>query len=118
EGTYSLEETKAQNGYVLPTGTISIVIADEINGEADGSIDAVNVTKTEGTVVFQNADLIDGTKTDNIVSLEIVNTSYEDAGFDLPVTGGMGTMLFTIAGSLLMGGAVALVVVAVRKRRA
>lgn len=118
EGTYTLEETKAPNGYVLPTGTISIVIADEVNGEADGSIDAVNVTKTEGTVVFQNPDLIDGTKTDNIVSLEIVNTSSENAGFDLPVTGGMGTMLFTIAGILLMGGAVALVVVAVRKRRA
>lgn len=118
EGIYTLEETKAPNGYVLPTGTISIVIADEVNGAADGSIDAVNVTKTKGTVVFQNPDLIDGTKTDNIVSLEIVNTSSEDAGFDLPVTGGMGTMLFTIAGILLMGGAVALVVVAVRKRRA
>lgn len=118
EGTYTLEETKAPKGYVLPTGTISIVIADKANGEADGSIDAVNVTKTEGTVVCQKADLINGTKTNNIVSLEIVNTSSEDAGFNLPVTGGMGTMLFTIAGILLMGGAVALVVVAVRKRRA
>lgn len=118
EGTYTLEETKAPNGYVLPTGTISIVIADEINGEADGSIDAVNVTKTEGTVVFQNADLIDGTKTDNIVSLEIVNTSSEDAGFQLPTTGGMGTMIFTIAGILIMAGAITMVVVISRKKRA
>ena len=53
----------------------------------------------------------------NVVSFQFSNVLYdEDGSFDLPVTGGMGTALFTIAGILLMGGAVLLVIVAVRKR--
>ena len=114
-GTYTLEETKAPNNYVLPTGTITIVITDNTGAEgtgADGNIDAVNVSKDTGTIVFKNEN-VNG----KIVSFDVENTSSADAGFQLPTTGGMGTMIFTIAGILLMGGAVALIVVAARKKR-
>lgn len=113
EGTYTLKETKAPNGYVLPNGEITIEIAD---AEPDGTIDGQGeaIVTANGSAELKGAVSIDK----NIVSFNVQNTSSEDAGFDLPVTGGMGTMLFTIAGILLMGGAVALVVVAVRKRRA
>lgn len=41
-----------------------------------------------------------------------------DDGFQLPVTGGMGTILFTAVGVVLMGAAVILLVVIIRKKRA
>lgn len=44
--------------------------------------------------------------------------SLDDSGLTLPVTGGMGTMIFTIAGILLMAGAVTMIVVIFRKKKA
>lgn len=121
EGTYTLTEIKAPDGYVLPTGTVTVVITDNVisatqaAGE-DGVIDAENVT-TSGTISVPNGDddiQING----NVISFKIENTSAEDAGFNLPKTGGMGTMLFTIGGIVLMGGAVAIIVGMTRKKRA
>lgn len=112
-GTYTLEETVAPDGYVLPDGEITITLVDEENNGPDGKLDAES--SATGTTVRESSVNVQGSKT---LALSVDNTNYEDEGFDLPVTGGMGTMLFTIAGILLMGGAVALVVVAVRKRRA
>ena len=112
-GAYTLEETVAPKGYVLPDGEITITLVDKENNGPDGKLDAAS--SATGTTVRESSVSGEGTKT---LVLGVDNTNYEDAGFDLPVTGGMGTMLFTIAGILLMGGAVALVVVAVRKRRA
>lgn len=104
-GTYVLTETKAPNGYVLPNGKIIIVIKDA--KDLDGTIDGTDVT-ADGTIkLYENtAEIVD----DNTVSFKVENTSAEDAGFQLPTTGGMGTLLFTVAGILLMGGAVILVI--------
>lgn len=109
EGTYTLKEIQAPEGYVLPTGEITIVITD---ADPDGEIDEVNVSK-DGTIVYTNA-----TATGNVVSFDVQNTSSDDAGFTLPTTGGMGTMIFTIAGVLLMAGAVTMIVVVSKKRKA
>lgn len=109
EGTYTLKETQAPEGYVLPTGKITIVIED---ADPDGEIDEVNVSK-DGTIVYTNATAIG-----NVVSFDVQNTSSDDAGFTLPTTGGMGTMIFTIAGVLLMAGAVTMIVVVSKKRKA
>ena len=115
EGTYVLREIKAPNDYVLPNGEITIEIYDQDNGSADGIIDEGEsaIVNADGTAKLYGNVVIDG----NTVSFNIENTSSADAGFQLPTTGGMGTMIFTIAGILLMGGAVALIVVAARKKR-
>lgn len=45
--------------------------------------------------------------------LTVVNTR----GFDLPKTGDNGTLMFTVAGILLMAGAAAVLIVANRKKK-
>ena len=116
EGTYTLKETKAPDGYVLPNGEITITIADAEGGEADGTIDGRGntIVTANGSAELKGDVSING----NIVSFNVQNTSSEDAGFQLPTTGGMGTMIFTIAGILIMAGAITMVVVISRKKRA
>lgn len=111
-GTYTLKEIQAPEGYVLPTGEITIVITDA--APEDGTIDTANVTEGQGTVAIHG----DATVSVNVVSFDVQNTSSDDAGFTLPTTGGMGTMIFTIAGVLLMAGAVTMIVVVSKKRKA
>lgn len=107
KGTYVLTETAAPSGYVLPTGTITVVIADD---DVNGAIDSENVTNT-GTVQVDNIGVAQ-----NITSFDVTNINNEDAGFTLPVTGGMGTMVFTILGMALMAGAVTIIVVSRKKK--
>ena len=51
----------------------------------------------------------------NDITLEF--TVINGKGFDLPVTGGSGTLLFTVLGLALMGGAAAVVIAMRRKER-
>lgn len=113
-GTYTLKETKAPSNYVLPTGKITIVLTD---ANTDGTLEiSNNSVSSSGTSAVYGTVSIDANNT-NVITFDVENTSSDDAGFQLPTTGGMGTMIFTIAGILLMGGAVALIVVAARKKR-
>ena len=121
EGVYTLTETQAPNGYVLPNGTITINITD---AKPDGVIDDLsvnsgsgNVSSTGSAALHPDADNKAYSISGTTISFDVENTSADEAGFQLPTTGGMGTMIFTIAGILLMGGAVALIVVAARKKR-
>lgn len=110
-GTYILEEVKAPDGYVLPTGKITIVIED---GQPDGIIDGGDGAVTsDGTIKLKGK----ATVSTKVISLIVENTNAEDAGFTLPTTGGMGTTIFTIVGILLMGGAAAMVVMISRRKK-
>lgn len=121
-GTYTLKETVAPGGYVLPEDGITIKLVDDnLDGKPDGILDSnaegseadATVSTATGSTIKEGSVSV----TDNILSLGVENTIYTDDGFDLPATGGMGTMVFTVAGILLMGGAAILVVVALKKRR-
>lgn len=109
-GIYILKETKAPDGYVLPSGKVTITITDE--GPEYGTID-------QGSAVADGGIQIKGEATisSNVISLIVQNTNAEDAGFTLPTTGGMGTTIFTIVGILLMGGAAAMVVMISRRKK-
>ena len=104
EGTYTLTETKAPGGYLLPTNnTVTVEIKDK---DASNAID--------GKVAVPNANGVGTTdEGTGIVSKTITNTT----GFRLPQTGGLGTVVFTMIGILLMGAGIALVVVTIARRR-
>ncbi|MBR2745011.1 MAG: SpaH/EbpB family LPXTG-anchored major pilin [Clostridia bacterium] len=93
-GTYVLTETKAPNGYTLATNTVSIEIKDD---NVDGTI--------EGTGVTSGAT--------GIYTLDFPNPK----GFQLPVTGGIGTTLFIAGGIVFVGIGIALFAVAVKRRK-
>ena len=84
---YYFKETKAPSGYNLPKNLVEVDVqptayTEENHGDYNG-------TGTE--LAFDSNRLLK----------EITNTT----GIDLPVTGGIGTVLFTIVGLLLMAGA-------------
>jgi len=91
-GEYVLKETKAPDGYVKLQNSINISIGDEnLDGKAENG-------KTEYA--------------DGYVPVTVEN----DKGFTLPVTGGIGTTLFNVAGLSLMGcGVLMLLVFFVKK---
>ena len=91
-GTYQLKETKTNAGYVLLKEPVKIVITEDSTtpGKATASVGNKEVT--------MNAD--NGSAT-AIVPLTVVNSK----GFDLPVTGGRGIALFTIAGIAIVAAA-------------
>lgn len=92
KGKYYLEETKAPNGYNRLTSRVDVSIIDTPL-KADFTTEEDNKTYTSGGV-------------------QVVNES----GKRLPSTGGMGTTIFYILGSVLVVGAGVLLVVKRRMR--
>lgn len=92
-GTYKLTETKTNNGYVLLKNPVVIVIT-----QTSAETGAATATVGSKDDVTMNAD--NGSDT-AIVPLTVVNSK----GFDLPVTGGRGIALFTIAGIAIVAAA-------------
>lgn len=99
-GTYTLTETKPANGMVLPKNPVTTVTL--VDGEPDGTLD-INNTKVESSIV-PNTDGNKPSISGNVLSFKVVNSNQ--ANFELPNTGGMGTLAFTVGGILLMAGAV------------
>ena len=106
-GTYYLKETKAPDGYNLLAQPVKITITDDGVG-----VDPIDVN---GKPEYTNSE--DGNEVeadDGYVPVTVINTQ----GFTLPTTGGMGTVLFTAGGVVLMGAGLVLLVVFLRRRRA
>ena len=99
EGTWYLKEITAPDGYNLLASPVKVTIEDKDGDVLDGKVSGAAANATDEAVA--------------LVTLTVEN----DDGFQLPVTGGMGTILFTAVGILLMGAAVILLIFAVRKNR-
>lgn len=115
-GTYYLKETKAPDGYVLPANPIKVELVDN---EPDGKLDGCSV---EGGIVPSEVSPLavgepgEEIQTgDNIFEFVVKN---EKPGFNLPTTGGMGTVLFTAGGLVIMACGAALVLVTLKKKKA
>lgn len=108
-GTYYLTETKAPGGYNKLSAPILVEIKDLKNGIADAEPKGSN-GKPEYTLTTPDATETEAT--DGYVPLTVVNSK----GFTLPSTGGMGTVLFTAIGIVLMGGGLVLLLLYLRRR--
>lgn len=85
-GTYYLVETKTVDGYNLLKAPVKV----NLNVEYVMTTTENEVTKTEFT---ENNKPSDGTHTETIINKK---------GFQLPTTGGMGTLLFSVIGVIVM----------------
>ncbi len=90
-GTYKIKETKAPKGYVKSNVEHTLVIACNLSGSTP-----------VWTYTFDNADI-----TATPISIMIVDNMKTS---DLPITGGMGTTLFYVAGTVLMLAGVSLLI--------
>lgn len=97
--TYFLKEVTAPSGYNLPEGDnafFKFVIASTLKVADNGKGTIEKLTITAGTNPATNGDTTKGS-----VAMTITNTS----GSTLPGTGGIGTVIFTVVGLLVMAGA-------------
>lgn len=93
-GTYRLTEKKTNAGYVLLKDPVVIEIKDDdATGDATATVDSKLVT-------MQN----DQNNKDS-AKAEVLLTVVNSKGFNLPVTGGRGIALFTIAGIAIVAAA-------------
>lgn len=101
-GTYKLTETKAPAGYNLVQGDISVEAS-----VAQTSTYTTTITThydVDGHVVSQTTD--GGVDTTQTASVNVVPVTVENrAGQELPETGGIGTTIFYVIGSVLVLGA-------------
>lgn len=91
-GNYLLVETKAASGYDLPTAPWKITVNGQTITVTDQDDDAVNP------------------------SSDVVYTIYNHAGYELPSTGGAGTIGYTVGGLGLMVTAAALCIYNKRRK--
>lgn len=95
-GTYSLEETKAPDGYNMLDKPIAVVISGPATNDDGGK---VTQDGEETSSMGEGEDAIT-----NIVKVE------NKSGTLLPSTGGIGTTIFYVVGGILMLGAVILLI--------
>lgn len=96
EGTWYLKETKAPDSYNLLASPVAVAITDVKDGVLDGNVIVGDTEQSTG-----------------LVPLTVEN----DNGFQLPVTGGIGTIMFTAVGMVLMCAAIVLIVVAFKVKK-
>lgn len=96
-GTYYLQETKAPDGYEVLDELIEVQIIDE---DEDGVVD-------------NPGDVENDPKT-NIVYKTVTNRKPPI----MPITGGMGTVIFSVVGIVLVVGGVTLIASYLRRKRA
>lgn len=110
-GSYILKETKAPAGYNLLSQPKEFTITDAKDNDAEP--DASDEEKDTPDGIIDDVNTGDNNST-GYISFDVINTQ----GFTLPTTGGMGTVLFTAGGVVLMGAGLVLLVVFLRRRRA
>lgn len=112
-GKYKLVETTVPNGYNKAADLYFIVEATYDTDAANPALTALEVKDEKGAVLSNPDDenaLFSATLSTGVVSTKVVNQS----GTELPSTGGVGTTVFYVLGSILV---LAAAVLLITKRR-
>jgi len=113
-GTYNLVETASVDGYSILTAPISIVV-EEVKDKADDTV----VTGSVKASVLESDDtkqeLTNNADNDGAFEITVNNSKNQ---FNLPTTGGLGLWMFTIAGGVIMAGAIIFIAVMRKKKNA
>jgi|GEM_PF-2440001 len=104
-GTYTLNETKAPQGYTKITDDITVVIKAEM--DATTKLRTGNVDSTSTSQIGTGTATNDLTAGNTSMDMKVANTS----GLHLPATGGIGTIIFCAAGLIVVIGGVTLITV-------
>ncbi|MCD8015561.1 MAG: SpaH/EbpB family LPXTG-anchored major pilin [Lachnospiraceae bacterium] len=108
-GTYYLTETKAPTGYNLLDSDIELVIAATYNSES-GTWISDDAYKIATLTVTVGSTTTDGDTSKGTVDVTVENNS----GSSLPSTGGMGTTMIYVIGTIV---ALALAILLITKKR-
>ena len=109
-GTYTLKETKAPAGYVKDNTEHTVVISAEYNN--DGTLKTYSI-KIDNQDIASYTATTKADKTIDTITPGENNQSFpinNKKGAELPSTGGMGTTLFYVIGSLLVAAAAILLI--------
>ena len=104
-GTYYLEEVKTPKGYTKPKGRFRIVMTSQIdeNGEYTGKLDSKNNKTYINTVNPDDTNLVYANSgADSGLMYQFSTTIKNFSTPNLPTTGGIGTVLLSIGGVVLM----------------
>lgn len=104
-GEYTITEMEAPSGYHILAHPIELTIT--CTEPTDPDVDANCTWKVAATYAGANLDESKVTVEDGIINLTVENAT----GTELPSTGGMGTTLFYIIGSVMVIGAAVLLIV-------
>lgn len=109
-GTYELEEIKAPAGYNKLSAPITLTVTATLTGTDTSSHDTVTPALTALTIKVGDKAATNENETTGVVTTQIENNK----GATLPTTGGIGTTIFYVLGSILVLGAV--ILLATRRR--
>ena len=106
DGKYRIVETKAPDGYNKIDDIYFTVTAEHDVLADDPKLTKLEATQTEADLEAGEIATFDVVLKDGAISTDVVN----EAGVELPETGGMGTTLFYVIGGLLVAGAAILLI--------
>lgn len=109
EGKYTIEEIAAPNGYVNPGVSFSFTIAANLSGTGEAQTASPTYTVDADSLTSDRWGLVSNGSTAEVVVENVKSITQ------LPLTGGAGTVLFTVVAALLIGAGVT---VGVRSRKA
>ena len=115
-GVYKLTETKEPSGYNKLKGdvTITVTAVKDSNGELAGTYTVKAEYDGNEMEVGSHSGHVYGSKNQTVDEIDILNNS----GTELPSTGGVGTYVFTIAGTAIIATAMILFFLKRRKNMA
>lgn len=108
---YCLKETQAPDGYRTPNNSHYFVISDNSH-----SYTASDVPNFESTDTFSEYKLAEG-QTFGSFYYYCENTPNDNSGYELPSTGGTGTLPYTAVGGTMMLSALAYSIIHRKRRR-